>query len=403
MDATLRRIFISLLLTITIGIVHAQMVTPAAPVIISPVNNTVLTQDNLIFAGTAVPNLFITIYVDNIIIARDTADASGNWVVTGQTLTNGKHIITATATDSSHLGTATSAMSNAVVITVNLIAPVLPIVSIHSDNPNSGSFAKLGDVVTLYFTINDAVFLPQVILAGHPVQLNVLSSRDFTATWTMNETDAEGRVPFSITFTDYNGNKAAPVTGTTDNSEVIYDITQPMDTLTTDAISPVTRAFQATISFNEAISDFNMDLLQVTNGVVSNVSRRSNNIISMLVTPVYDGDVTLQVQPGATTDAAGNPCKSSNLLKIYAAFNGLLLRVYPNPTTDILHVEFTGTVNSKALITIVNYVGITVYRQEIALDGKALTVHLDSVPPGAYMLFIRSTNYSFYTNVMVVH
>jgi hypothetical protein len=379
---------------------HAQLAAPAPPVITSPANNAVITQNNIAFTGTSDPDVSVTVFVDNIAIASNTADDSGNWSAsTNATFTNGKHIITAIAVDAS---ADSSTVSSPINITVNLRVPILPIVSLNSSNVNS-AFAKLGDLVTLYFTTNDEVYVPRATVAGHPVPVNAVGTKDYTATYIMTQNDAEGLIPFMITFTDFNGNPATPVTATTDNTSVRYDTTRPLVTVTTDAVSPVTKSYQAVITFNEAIGEMDTTKIRCINGTISNITHRSNNVITLVVTPTYDGDVTLDVMENAANDAAGNPSMASNKLVIYAAFNGLLQKVYPNPSSGLVHIQFMGTVNDRATVRLVNIQGVTVYQREIALDAKILSVDLSSVASGSYILFIKSKDYSFYTNLILVH
>lgn len=64
-------------------------------------------------------------------------------------------------------------------------------------------------------------------------------------------------------------------------------------------------------------------------------------------------------------------------------------RVYPNPTQDILHVEWSGT---SAVLTIFDLNGKVV--QQTAADSVPYTLDLGTLPPGNYWLQIQDDNRS---------
>ncbi len=131
-------------------------------------------------------------------------------------------------------GTVVTATTNSSSVVFDRTAPALSPVTISSNNSNT-SLAKLGNTVTLSFTASETINTPVVAIAGHVVAAVNSSGNNWTATYTMTGTDAEGVVPFSIAFADPTGNVGSTVTGTTNNSNIVYDITAP-------TLSPVTIA-----------------------------------------------------------------------------------------------------------------------------------------------------------------
>jgi hypothetical protein len=111
-------------------------------------------------------------------------------------------------------------------------------VSIISNNTNSG-FAKIGSKITLSFTVSEAPQeLPIVTIAGQTAAVEPSGDNSYTATYTMTGTEAEGIVPFTIDFTDADGNPGIRVTETTDGSSVFFDKTAPgQPTITPDSTS----------------------------------------------------------------------------------------------------------------------------------------------------------------------
>ena len=105
----------------------------------------------------------------------------------------------------------------------------LTTVTIASNNTNTIR-AKTSDVVTVSFTANQPIPVPQVTIAGQIAAVSPVGtlSSAFTATYTLQENDPEGLVSFSINFRNAQGNTATPVTTTTNSSRVTFDRTAPV-------------------------------------------------------------------------------------------------------------------------------------------------------------------------------
>lgn len=115
-------------------------------------------------------------------------------------------------------------------LTVDSDAPVLTNVNIKSDNANS-NWAKVGDKVTVSFTVNEAIAPPVVTINGNQTTIVPLTTMSYSASYFMQDTDIEGAVNFNISCTDLVGyNTQATVTS--DLSKVVFDKTAPDLTLT---------------------------------------------------------------------------------------------------------------------------------------------------------------------------
>jgi gliding motility-associated-like protein len=98
-------------------------------------------------------------------------------------------------------------------VTFDRTAPTLSAVNIASDNANP-LFGNVGNNITLTFTSSEALQIPVVTIAGHTV-VPTAAGNNWTATYTLASTDAEGLVPYQIAFLDLAGNAGTPVsTGT---------------------------------------------------------------------------------------------------------------------------------------------------------------------------------------------
>lgn len=373
---------------------------PPAPVITVPGSNAIFTQKDMMISGLAEPNTLVTIYIDGKVLTTATTDAGGSWtIVTSTTVTDGNHTLRATATDAA--GNASPQSAGVPVIT-DLTVPGAMSVVILSANKNP-AYATIGDVITVYFSVDDVIDLPEITIGTTPANVTALGPKEYVARYTVVTTDADGQVPFRVIFRDLHGNTGDTITTTTDNSKVFIDKKPPAVTLNTIESSPFRAAFLVYISFSEAIADFDLSYLRATNATISDLNSISNNVMTVLVTPMYDGPVTVDLAANAAHDAAGNPSQASKQLLVQALFGGYFEKVYPNPASSTMRLQFTGTVNEKATITMASFRGVVVYEKELFMDSKILTLDVSNIPSGAYIVTIRSKNYSFYTNVMVVH
>jgi|GEM_PF-7062306 len=127
----------------------------------------------------------------------------------------------------------------------NVLAPV----SITSSNAST-TLAKVGDTVTLTFTSDSDVLTPVVTIGTHSAAVATTTSNSFTASTTLDASDADGAVPFTIKLTNYFGNVGLTTSTTSDNSAVSFDQTAPTITITSgpaggsvSTSSPTTFAF----------------------------------------------------------------------------------------------------------------------------------------------------------------
>lgn len=374
---------------------------PDAPVITIPFRNAVFNTKDMLISGTAEPHTLITVYIDGDVLTTATTNANGNWssAFTANSLTDGNHNIKATATDSAKN---VSPLSTAIPIVTDVTIPGAMSVVILSNNQND-SYATTGDVITVYFTVDDAIYTPEITIAGKPVTVTMMSDKEYVGRYTVTAADVDGLVPFSIAFKDIHGNEGTTMTTTTDNSKVFIDKKQPAVTLNTIETSPLRNAFLVYISFSEAITDFDPSYLTVTNAVISEQTNISNNVMTVLVTPQYDGKVTLKLAANSAHDVAGNASLAAKDLEVEALFGGYFEKVYPNPASGTMHLHFTGTVNEKAKVSMTSFMGVVVYEKELQMNDKTLTLDVSNVAPGAYIMRMKSKNYDFYTNVMIVH
>ena len=107
--------------------------------------------------------------------------------------------------------------------------PTLNTVSFTSTNSNDPSLAIIGDTLILDFESSEPLGNSAVTIAGSDADtifINELRST-YRSWYILQGGEAEGYIPFQISFADLVGNSGDTVGSTTDESSILYDITAP--------------------------------------------------------------------------------------------------------------------------------------------------------------------------------
>ena len=105
---------------------------PPAPLVTTPVNGTVTTNNHPPISGTAEPGSTVSVYLDGNLAGTAVANAQGQWTFSTPTaLADGTYEVTAAATDP---GGNTSVRGTASRFTVDSLAPAVPVIT----NPREG-------------------------------------------------------------------------------------------------------------------------------------------------------------------------------------------------------------------------------------------------------------------------
>ncbi len=122
-------------------------------------------------------------------------------------------------------GVQVSATTDSSAVTTDFTAPTLQNVTISSSNTNS-TLAANGDTVTLSFTASESIADVEVAIANVAATVSG-SGTSWDATRTLDGTEPEGALSFTINFDDLTGNSGVQVSATTDSSAVTTDFTAP--------------------------------------------------------------------------------------------------------------------------------------------------------------------------------
>ncbi len=218
---------------------------------------------------------------------------------------------------------AVTATTNNSRVVFDRTAPSLTSVAIASSNADAAR-AKVGDVVTVTLTANEAIMTPIVTIAGQTATVTAGTGNTYTASYTMAATDAEGTVAFNISFKDVTGNEGADVNRTTDNSLVVFDITAPVLT-------------------SVAIASSNADAAKAKVGDVVTVSFTANEAIK---TPA----VTIAGNAATVTAGTGNAYSAAYTMKANDTEGTVAFRINFADVTGNAATAVTATTNSSSVV-----------------------------------------------------
>ena len=219
--------------------------------------------------------------------------------------------------------------SNTITYTSDATAPVISAV----DVPANGYYTA---GTTLNFTVH---FSENVLInttSGTPALGITIGTAPVQATYT----GGAGTNAFSFSYTVQNGdmdndgislagslllNGAVITDAATNNavltlnnagntSGVLVNTAHPSVQVTAAAAARVNTPVTASFTFSEAVTGFTLADITTTNAAVSSLQTTDNITYTTLITPVADGQVTVQVPAGAALNIAGNSNAASNTL-----------------------------------------------------------------------------------------
>ena len=179
-----------------------------------------------------------------------------------------------------------------------------------------------------------------------------------------------------ITDTAGNALTAATPTGTNENTYVV-DNTAPTVAIT-DVPATSSAAFTATFTFSEAVTGFALGDVEVGNGTASGFTTTSASVYTAQITPITDGEVTVDVAADAAQDAAGNAnTAAAQARSEYTAPDTTAPRVRSitrqNPTTSPTNAD------SLTWRVTFNEAVANVGAADFAVDGTTATVTVTAV------------------------
>ena len=108
----------------------------------------------------------------------------------------------------------------------DIVPPEILTASIYSNNEDT-TWSKLGDIVYVKFSANEALDNLDILIAGNIPEVIDDGGANYRAYHTMDADDEEGIINFSIDYTDLGGAVGPSANATTDETTVRYDRTLP--------------------------------------------------------------------------------------------------------------------------------------------------------------------------------
>ncbi|MDQ7089514.1 MAG: cadherin domain-containing protein [Methylococcales bacterium] len=203
-------------------------------------------------------------------------------------------------------GTNVTTATNSSSVTFDRTAPTLSSVGIASNN-NDTTLAKIGDVVTLSFTSNEAI-TPTVTIGGKSATVTN-TGNNYTATYTLLSTDTAGVLGINIAFSDTTGNTGTSVTAVTNSSSVTFDKIAPtlsavaiVSNNSNTALAKIGDIVTLSFTSSESISTPTVTIDSKT-AIVSNTSGNSYTATYTLDSNNNEGALGINI---AFSDTAGN-------------------------------------------------------------------------------------------------
>ncbi len=120
-----------------------------------------------------------------------------------------------------------------------IVIPTISNVSISSNNDDDNQKAIPGDIVTLTFTVPEALASgsPFVLINSNQASINNSGGLNYQATYVVPDDATDGPVAFSIDFTTQNGISGPTERSTSDGTSILIDVTGPATPVVSENVS----------------------------------------------------------------------------------------------------------------------------------------------------------------------
>jgi len=289
------------------------------------------------------------------------------------------------------------------VYTLDHTAPILGSGSYTSNNASSGQFPKVGDVVTLSLTFDNALQNPTVTIAGHTVTATGSNgNKSWTASYTLAASDTEGKVLFAFSATDLAGN-VKQFTNPDLGAVMTFDKTAPTLSITPTAtiVAP-----GANLAFTITYADANFNSSTLTSSNISvnatgsaaygslSLTGSGKNYTATFTNVSGSGTLGISIAAGTATDISGNATGASapSATALIASSNANLSALTTtapglSPTFGAATLAYTASVPYATTSTTVTatkaQAGATL---QVSLNGASYTTLTSGTASGALAL-----------------
>jgi hypothetical protein len=356
---------------------------PDVPLIASFSNDTgkvgdgVTSDNTLQLKGTAAANSTIKIFDGTKQIGTTTANASGSWEYITSVLTNAQHVLKATATNAS----GTSAASAALTVTVDNVAPSVPLVKANSVVDTNkvliSGTAEAGSTVKVYDGANVVGTATVAANGTWSVTTNALStgSHNLTAT----ATDVAGNVgAASQAVSSVIGGQTTPPPAAPQIVSFSTDSGKAGDNITNDN----TLTLKGTAQANATVKVFDGSTQ------VGTVKADSSGNWSVTTAALLDGAHNFTA---STTDATARTSAASTALAITIDTKAPTApALKTSSVVDTNHVLLSGTAEAGSTIKV--YEGSTVVGTGTAGANGSWSITTNGLSTGSHTLTTTATD-----------
>lgn len=256
--------------------------------------------------GTAEANSRIHLTLNELQIDTITANASGDWQYTAS-LADGSYTITAIAIDAA--GNRSEISTDTLIVDTQ--TPTAPVIT-----GNVANGGRMGGAKLLLSGTTDPQSTVQ-LFAGNE-KIGEATTDATTGAWRYSFAQNplfDGQYTFTAVVVDVAGNtspQSADFVVTIDNQG-------PIITLDSSSADVLNGSFTVTVAVEDSIAVLNPNQFTLSNGTLSNFTAIDNAHYSFEVTPIQEGQVTIDIAQGAVQDDATNESSAIQLVRIYDA------------------------------------------------------------------------------------
>ncbi|SEW36554.1 gliding motility-associated C-terminal domain-containing protein [Chitinophaga sp. YR573] len=345
------------------GITVGSLVLNGGTIKDAATNNAVLTLNNTgsttgVFVNTAQPTVVVSTTAAAKVNAPFTATITFNEAVTGfaigdivtsnatlsnlQTSDNITYTVLVTPTAEGivtvnvpanaavNIGNNGNTVSNTLSVTYDITAPVVTVVTVPANyyykaGSNLAFTVQFSENIVLNTTGGNPyinVTIGSTVVQASFLGTSGLQALNFLYTVQNGDMDMDGITVGSLvlngsTIKDAATNDAVlTLNNTGSTAGVFVNTSHPSVVLSTAAAAIVNTPFTATITFSEAVTGFAIGDIVVSNATLSNLQTTDNITYTVLVTPVTDGAVSVNVPATVAVNIGNNDNTASNSLSV---------------------------------------------------------------------------------------
>jgi len=265
--------------------------------------------------------------------------------------------------------------------TIDKTIPAVTTLYMVSSNTNQ-TVAVVGDVITLYFGSNEAIHSSAATIGGHPVTAENIGTNLFKASYTMTSADPDGRIHFTVNFTDLAGNNSGTYNDLAAGDDVEFSKSLPSASNVSFVSNNANTAKaiignKVTLSFT-ASEAINPPVVTIAGHSITPTNTGGNS---------YTANYTL-----VAADDAGNVTFDAALVD---PVNSATTHITNVTTGDNVMFNNTPTLQSAGIIASLNTVpGTPSVSRLIKVSGFNLSAGIFIIPPTGFELSTDNINFS---------